>query len=153
MTRSPWLRRLTAATTGAVAITLVGGIAYATWSDAGGGAASAKVGTSTAITVAATVGSQLYPGSTADLVVTVSNPNVSAVTVTDLSLDGAVTATGGCTTPGVTVTLPSSVNLSVPAGGSAPLTLTNAVAMTTSSSSDCQGATFTIPLTASGQLP
>jgi hypothetical protein len=41
----------------------------------------------------------------------------------------------------------------VPAGGNASLNVVNGVSMTTASSSNCQGATFTIPLQANGRLP
>ena len=76
----------------------------------------------------------------------------TSVTVQSLTLAGAVTASAGCSTPGVTVSLPASTTLVVPAGGNASLTVANGIAMTTASSSNCQGATFTIPLQATGRL-
>ena len=68
------------------------------------------------------------------------------------ALAGAVTASAGCSTPGVTVSIPASTTLVVPAGGNASLSVANGIAMTTASSSNCQGATFTIPLQATGRL-
>lgn len=143
-----WRRRLLAAATGTTALLMVGGIAYATWSATGAGATTATAGTSSALTVSGTVVGALAPGSSADLKVTVTNPSVRPVTVRTVVLNGSVGASAPCSTPGVTVTLPGTVSLTVPAGSSADLTLANAVAMSTASSSNCQGATFTIPLTA-----
>lgn len=148
-----WTRRITAAGAGAVALVMSAGIAYAAWSALGNGASAAATGTPKTLGVSAIVAGQLYPGASADILVTVSNPNSSPVTVTALALGGTVTAGAGCTTPGVTVSLPATTNLVVPAGGSASLSVANGVAMTTASSSDCQGATFTIPLKATGQIP
>ena len=149
--RQSWTRRVVTAGTGTVALLMVTGIAYAAWSQTGAGTRNATTGTTQALGAVAAVSTTLYPGGTAALTVTVSNPNPGPVTVTSINLTGAVTASAGCTTSGVTVTLPATVSVSVPAGGSSPVTLTDAVAMSTSSSSDCQGATFTIPLRAKGE--
>ncbi len=146
-----WARRLGTASAGTAALLMVTGIAYAAWSSAGAGAGTAAAGTTSALGVVASVDSQLYPTASADLTVLVSNPNARPVTVTSLTVTGSITASSGCTTPGVTVTLPASVMLTVPAGGSAPVTIPDAVAMSAASSSNCQGATFTIPLSATGR--
>jgi hypothetical protein len=148
-----WGRRLTSVGIGTAALLLAGGIAYAAWSVLGAGTGAASSGTPQALGVSATVGGTLYPGASADVLVTVSNPNSAAVTVQSLALAGTVTASAGCTTPGVTVSLPASTTLVVPAGGNASLNVVNGVSMTTASSSNCQGATFTIPLQATGRLP
>lgn len=148
-----WMRRLASACLGTTALLLAGGVAYAAWSALGAGAGTAASGIPQALGVSATVAGLLHPGGSADVLVTVSNPNSASVTVTSLALAGSVTASAGCTTPGVTVSLPASTSLVVPAGGSTSLSVANAVGMTTASSSDCQGATFTIPLQADGRLP
>ena len=153
MTGSTTWRRLTSAGIGTAALLLAGGIAYAAWSVLGAGTATASSGTPQPLGVSATVSGTLYPGATADVLVTVSNPNSAAVTVESLALAGAVTASAGCTTPGVTVSLPAATALVVPAGGNASLNVSNGVSMTAASSSNCQGATFTIPLRANGRLP
>lgn len=152
-THHRWLRRLAAACSGTTALLMAGGIAYAAWSALGAGTATAASGIPKALGVSATVAGLLHPGGAADVLVTVSNPNSAAVTVTSLALAGSVTASAGCTTPGVSVSLSGSTSLVVPAGGTASLSLANAVSMTTASSSDCQGATFTIPMQADGRLP
>lgn len=146
MTALPWTRRLATAGFGAVALLLAGGIAYAAWSVFGSGSTTATSTTIAPLGVTTTVGAQLYPGGTTLLTVTVSNPNPRPVTVTSITQNGAIT---GCTTPDLTLTLPA-VSLPVPAGGSASVVLGPVVAMGTSSSTDCQGVTFTIPLRATG---
>lgn len=149
--RQRWTRRLASAGTGAAALLLAGGIAYAAWAVLGTGSGTAVPGSTTPLTAVAAVSTALYPGSSATLTITVSNPNPRPVTVTSIDLTDAVTASAGCTTHGVTVNLPATVSVAVPAGGSAPVALNDAVSMSTSSSSDCQGATFTIPLSAKGE--
>lgn len=148
-----WARRLTSVGVGTAALLLAGGIAYAAWSVLGAGTSTVSIGTPQALGVTATVAGTLYPGASADVLVTVSNPNSAAVTVQSLALAGAVTASAGCTSPGVTVSLPASTSLVVPAGGNAALNVVNGVSMTAGSTSNCQGATFTIPLQANGRLP
>ena len=148
--RGRWTRRLVTAGTGTLALLMAGGIAYAAWSQTGAGSGTAATGTIAPLGAVASLGSSLYPGGSASLTVTVTNPNPRPVTVTSIVLTGAVTASAGCTTSGLSVTLPGAVSVTVPAGGSAPVTLTNAVSMSTSSTSDCQGATFTVPLSATG---
>jgi hypothetical protein len=153
MTTRTWTRRLASVGVGTAALLLAGGIAYAAWSALGVGRGAASSGAPQALGVSATVRGTLYPDATADVLVTVSNPNPRAVTVESLALAGTVTASAGCSTPGVTVSLPASTTLVVPAGGNASVTIANGVSMTTASSSNCQGATFTIPLQANGRLP
>lgn len=152
-THQRWTRRLASAGFGTAALLLAGGVAYAAWSALGAGTGAAASGAPQALGVAATVTGQLRPGGSADVLVTVSNPNSAPVTVTSLALAGSITASAGCSTPGVTVSLPGSTALVVPAGANASLNVTNGVSMTTASSSDCQGATFSIPLQANGRLP
>jgi hypothetical protein len=132
---------------------MAAGVAYAAWSVLGTGTITAASGAPQALGVSATVGGTLYPGASADVLVSISNPNSAPVTVQSLALAGGVTASAGCGTPGVTVSLPASMSLLVPAGGNASLNVVNGVSMTTASSSSCQGATFTIPLQANGRLP
>ena len=128
-----------------VILGLVGGEAFAYWSGSGHGSGQATVANgNVAITIAtnATAGSSLQPGGTGDLVVTVTNPNPAAVTVSNITL-GTI---GGCTTPAITLTNPS-LSFSIPAHASNQRTvLSGALTMGTNSSSDCQGVTFTIPI-------
>jgi hypothetical protein len=90
----------------------------------------------------------------------VSNPNPYKVHVGAVSL-GAVTVDGGhsgCNTASVTVTSPqdnSGAGWDVPAksgavNGSLNLDLANAISMANAANDFCQGATFTVALTATG---
>ena len=125
-----WTRRLASVGIGTAALLMAGGIAYAAWSALGAGTGTAAVGAPQALGVSATVAGTLYPGASADILVTVSNPNSAPVTVQSLTLAGSVTASAGCSTPGVTVSLPATTTLVVPAGGNASLNVANAVSMT-----------------------
>jgi hypothetical protein len=134
-------------------VLLSGTAAVAYWSVTGAGSGSAASGTMTAPTVSAGTasGTLLYPGLTAngtstgaDLLVSASNPNPFAVTVTVSQGAGAVT---GCTTPAVTF---SGGSFTLPANsGTVTRTIAKSVSMGTASSNDCQGQTITDPLTTS----
>lgn len=140
--------------------TLTGaGTALAFWAAGGTGSGQAAAGSALALTTStATTSGLLYPGGTADVRVTVRNPNAYQVTLTAISGAGTVTAAGGigtCTTTDVTFTPPTAISLVVPpktngADGSATLTLTSAAAMGNASDNGCQNATFTIPVSFSG---
>ena len=141
-----------------VGVPLVGVLAtasYAAWTTNGSGSASAKAGTSTALTtsaVAVTTG-LLYPnGPTGDVKITVNNPNPYAVRITQIAGSGTVTAAGGtgtCTTTGVTFTTQNGT-FDVAANNSATFTFTGAASMSNASENGCQNATFTIPVTLTG---
>lgn len=127
------------------------GGAYAYWTTSGAGNGPGTVGTPANVTVGAataTPASDLLPGGTADLVVQLSNPNAYAVTIIGISQTAAVTAVGGsCTgaTSGVSVT--TRTGLSVAVGpGVQTIHIAAAAAMTTSSASACQDASFQIPV-------
>jgi hypothetical protein len=138
-------------------LSLAGGAAYGLWQAVGAGVASSASGTAQNVTAGATITGTLSPGgSSRDLVVSITNPNAQAITVTAVVLNGAVTAAGGigtCATTGVGVALPPSINLAVPATSTRTYTATGAVTMSTTSESGCQGAAFTVPLTVTARLP
>jgi hypothetical protein len=143
-----------AATVGLCVLTGAGG-AYAYWATVGAGSGSATNGTMATVTVDALVAPQttLVPGGTADVAVRASNPNDYAVQVYAISGNGAATADAGhpaCLTTGVTFVAPASPlapAISIPAQSSVLITLPGAAAMSTASSSGCQGATFSLPVT------
>jgi len=134
-----------------------GGTAYAYFTGALRSAnGSAATGTMQTVTVSAIVGgdapsSKLYPGGpSTDVILRVNNPNSYSVKLYSIAGNGTITADGshsGCTTTGVTFSPPASPNLTVPAGSSL-LHLNSAASMSTASLNACQGATFTIPVTA-----
>ena len=137
---------------------LAGGTAYASFTAGGSGSGSATTGTMQSVTIAAFTGgdqpsSTLIPGGTADVIVRVTNPNSAEVLVFSVVANGAITADpahAACTTSGVTFTAPSSPlspTVSVPANSSVLFHLGGAASMSLASQSDCQGATFHIPVT------
>lgn len=169
-----WSRR-TAVMGAISLVVLSSGVAFAYWSTTGSGTGAAQAtGFVTPAVTAGTTSAQLYPGLTAngttagaDLVFSVSNTNPFAVTITSISLTGATvssvtgatkvgsedqpTANTNCaTTPGLsyfsgTPTVTYSTGSSIPANGSATVTLSKVVGMT-ASAPECQSATFYIKL-------
>lgn len=146
-------RRGVAALLVPAAIVFAGGSALAYWLTSGTGTGTAQARTFTAPTVTGgtVTGNLLYPGLTAngtnaggDLVVVGTNPNPFPVTVT-VTIGGTVT---GCTTPGVSLLAGTSFTLTANQT-SATKTMPFRVSMGTNSSSDCQGATLSIPLSTS----
>jgi hypothetical protein len=136
-------------------------LAYFTMTGTGSG--SATTGTLQPLVIlSATAGSpssSLLPGSNADLLLRVQNPNSGSVNITSVAQAGGVTVVGnaGCTSdpawPGTLgssgVTIPGATGLSIPVAGGATTAVhvANAAAMNTSSVSACQGATFQIAVT------
>src|SRR4051812_46864321 len=133
-----------------VTAALGAGVAYAAWTVGGGGSGTATALSSQALTTSvATTTAALYPGITgANLYLTVNNANPFPVTITSVNANGAATADSGhatCVTTGVTYTT-TAVTKIVPANNSLSFTVPS-VAMSNSSDTGCQGATFTIPVT------
>ena len=100
----------------------------------------------------------LYPGKVSDLRVSVRNDNSFAVRVTSVGPGPGTTTVdtahriAGCVTTGVVLTAAHfPVGWRIPARTTKEFLLLNAVRMTNSSDSACQGGAFTVPLTASGR--
>ena len=137
------------------------GVAIAAWTTGGSGSGQASAGTAASMTISAgTPSTNLYPTASADVAAVVSNPNPYKVNVSSVSL-GAVTVDAGhsaCNTASVTVTSPQTnggAGWDVPAksgavNGSLNLDLANAISMSNAATDSCQGATFTVALTATG---
>jgi len=155
------LRRSTRKATVAALFTgalMAASVALAAWVATGTGSGAAKATSATPLVVTATVpaSADLYPGKTgADLYVNINNPNPYPVTVTSIVRTAAVvTATGGigtCTTTGVVMPDQTGLSINIAAGADYTGPLAGAVGMNNTSETGCQGATFTIPVTASGQ--
>jgi len=158
--RTPRRRRgITAAALAGLLVTAAAGTAYAYWSAAGSGSGSAAAGTMQAVTVDALVAGDnpktaLIPGGSADVVLRLTNPNPYAVQVYSVTPNGPATADAahaGCTTTGVSfrgIAAPLSTATYVAANSSTLITLPGAAAMDTTSLAACQGATFSLPVTA-----
>jgi hypothetical protein len=138
---------------------VLGGAALAYWKVSGGGSATATTGTTVNLTLSpGTPTAQLYPGGSAGVVLTITNPNVGPVRVGSIALDtaqgssgfavdGAHSACGLGALSYATQTNDGS-GWTLAGGGSVPITLANALSMTSSAANACQGATFTVYLTA-----
>jgi hypothetical protein len=146
------------------ALTALGGVcavalaatAYAYFTSSGSGTGTASVGTSSSVTLHATVSSSLYPGSSSPVSFTVDNPSsgtqrVGTITLSSISVDaghsGCSTATSGgnpdFNMPAVTV------NKTFAPGNGQAVTQTGTLTMndTGVSQDACQGATLTLNLT------
>lgn len=163
MRRKNISRKLAAAIIGATFAVV--GLVYAAWTTNGTGSAYTKAGTAqtlSTVDVSTSTSASLYPGVSGDVLVKIDNPNPFPVTVSAVSLNGTnadIAADGGhsgCTTTGVSFTDQTGLSISVPAksggvDGTTQTTLNGAASMSNASLPACQGATFTIPVTLSGQ--
>ncbi len=139
----------------ALVLGLSSGAAYAYFSNLGSGSGVASIGTTKSVTVIAATGtanSKLFPGTSADLTLTLNNPNSYPVTIVSIAQNpsGSITVNGGvgsCTTTGVTVSTQSGLAISVASGNNVVVHIPDGASMSTSSSSGCQGASFEIPVT------
>lgn len=131
--------------------------AYAYFVDSGSDSSSADLSMLQPVTVTALVGgdtpsSALLPGSSADVVLRVSNPNPQPVTLLSVTGAGSITPDAGhpgCTTSGVTFTDQTGLSMTIPASGTTLVHLAGAASMSAASSNGCQGATFSIPVSIS----
>ena len=148
----------------AVAAASIASLAFAAWLSSGTGSAYAKAGSAevlSTVDVSASTTATLYPGATGDALIKISNPNPYPVRITSVSLNGTntdITPDAGhatCSPTGVSFSNRTGLTIDVPAksggvNGLVEATLTGAVSMANTSSTNCQGATFTIPVTFSG---
>lgn len=144
----------------AAAAVLVNAVAaWAYWMLDGEGTGVAVAGTAVELTLTGRSDDSkpLYPGGTTNLTVTVTNQNDFPIKITTVAPGAkAVSADSahreaGCRTTGVVVAqkvIP--VSWEVPKNTIGVFTVPDGVRMTNSSDSACQGATFTIPVTANG---
>ena len=147
-----------------VALCLAGG-AFAYWTSTGSGSGSATVGNAQAVTITAgvTPTTALYPGTTGDVTVHITNPNLFSVHIGTLAIDPSQPTNGfsaspaGCNftgTPALSFTAQTSGGLgwTVPkhttSDGVLDLDLTGSIQMNTNAVNACQGATFTVFLVA-----
>jgi hypothetical protein len=131
--------------------------AYAYFTTTGSGTGTATVGSSSAVTLHATVSGSLFPSSSSPVTFTVDNPSKGAQRVGTITL-ASITADGTHTGCGVTVgTAPTSdftmptvtVNKSYASGEGQGVTPTGTLTMndTGVNQDACQGATLTLHLT------
>jgi hypothetical protein len=136
------------------------GAASAYWNDPPPGAGTAGTGTVQPVTLTpGTPTAQLYPGGTAGVTLTVTNPNTIPVTVTSLALDPSQ-GTGGyavdgahsaCGVGSLTFATPQNnggPGWAIAGSGTPSITMTNALSMSANAGQACQGATISVYLTA-----
>jgi hypothetical protein len=147
-------RRLVLMLLGLVALGIAAAaVASAHWAAQGTGTGSASTGTMTiqvgAIVAADNNGASLVPGGTGDVILRVTNPNTFSVHVTSVTGNGTPTASPTCTTTGVSFVSPTDytpAQYTLAPGGSSLLLLPGAASMSTLSTSNCQGAIVSIPV-------
>lgn len=138
----------------------VAGTAYANWTAAGSGSGTGTTGTAVAVTLTpGTPTANLYPGGTADVVLTVTNTNLYTVYIGSFAL-ATGQGTGGYAVDGghsgcsvATLSFSTQTNggagWTVPAkvgavNGTLAVTMTNALGMGVGAADACQGATLTV---------
>lgn len=134
----------------------VAGAAFAYFTSSGSGTGSAAVGSSSSVTLHASISSSLYPGSSSPVTFTVDNPSSGVQRVGTVSLSSISTDAGhsSCSTkltgenPDFTMA-PVPVNQVFPPGSGQEVSATGTLAMneTGVNQDDCQGATLTLHLT------
>jgi hypothetical protein len=159
-----------------IGATLAGAAAYAatSWVTGlnAGSSAEGQAASATNLTIAAVASpspaSLLYPGGSGDVVLTITNPNVFAVTITGVDLPTSTTYATGYTASNLTGTISGcsattsdvpwadatstsgsvhtlAAPLTVAESGTLTVTLTNDATMTTSAPAACEGAYFSMP--------
>ncbi len=131
------------------------GAAVAYFTSSGSGTGTAAVGSSSSVTLHATLSSSLYPGSSTPVTLTVDNPSsgaqrVGTVTLSSISVDAghstcSTTISGG----NPDFTMPAvAVNKVFPSGNGQSVTPTGTLTMndTGLNQDACQGATLTLHL-------
>lgn len=144
---------------GAITILVLGvvGLVYAAWTTSGTGSGYAKAGESQDLTTIdisgdATVIDLLYPGASGDVKIRIDNPNSFPVTVSAINGNGAITSDVPACNAGASVSYTNqSGTFAVPANSAATFVLNNAASMSNAANDDCQNATFTIPVSLTGQ--
>jgi len=150
------LRKRAAVALGCVCALAAAGAAIAYFTSSGSGTGSASVGSSSAVTLHATITGDLYPGSSSPVEFTVDNPSsgvqrVGAVSLASISVDsehsGCSTTTSGGN-PDFTMA-PVPVNQVFPPGSGQSVSATGTLAMneTGVNQDACQGAALTLHLT------
>jgi hypothetical protein len=143
-----------------VVVVLAGSaLAYAAWTVSGSGQGSATASSAANLTFsAASPSSSLFPGGSSDVATTVNNPNPFPVHITSIGSDLGQGTAGFSVDGGHSGCNLGSLSLSsqtnggsgwdVPANGSLAIDLTGGLSMSGAAVDACQGASFTVFLTA-----
>lgn len=148
------MKRFVVAACVVAAIGGAGVAAYAEWSGSATGAGRARATTVVQATLSAANGApDLFPGfSDGDVFFTVTNPNPFGITYTDMTAD-TVTSSNQAACPASNVTIEPATGLSLvspPSAVSATLSISDVVSMSVDAPDGCQGVSFDIVLTLTG---
>jgi hypothetical protein len=144
---------------GLVAVLVVSAVAYAAWTSNGTGSGTATAGTASSLTLAAgTPTTLLVPNGSADVATVVTDPNAYNVQVSSIAVDTSQGTNGfsvdaghsGCNLASLSFTTQTNggSGWTVNANGNLNVDLTGALSMSNAAVDACQGATFTVYLTA-----
>lgn len=144
---------------GLVAVLVVSAVAYAAWTSNGSGTGTATAGTASGVTLSnGTAGTLLVPNGSADVATVVANPNAYNVQVSSIALDTSQGTNGFSVDAGHSACNLSSLSFTtqtnggsgwtVNANGNLNVDLTGAISMSNAADDSCQGAAFTVYLTA-----
>ena len=158
--RAARTKRGAAVALAAIVALLAAGAAGAYWTLGGTGTGSATLASVAPVTLTpGTPTSDLYPGGSGDVAVSIVNGNPHRVFVGSLVLDTGSGTNGfstdvahaGCDVAALSYTAQSNGGAGwfVPAASTLDLDLANAVSLSTGALSSCQGASFTVYLQAS----
>jgi hypothetical protein len=143
----------------AIIALVAAGTAGAFWTVHGSGAGTVSAETVASVTLTpGTPTTDLYPGMSGDISVSIANANTYRAFVGSLALDTSSGTNGvsvdgghlGCDVAALSYAPQSNSGAGwfVPAGSTLDLDLTNAVSLGTGAATECQGATFTVFLLA-----
>jgi hypothetical protein len=156
MNRNRLVRTVAAA---AVGLLVAGTVAYAAWTVNGSGTGTASATSAVPLTLSGgTPSGALYPGATADVDTTVSNTNPFPVHIASVAIDTSQGTNGfdvdgahnGCNLSSLSFTTATNggSGWDVAANSSIDLDAANSITMGAAANDSCQGATFTVYLTA-----
>lgn len=155
-------RKLVIAGAAVVAAVLMGGgLAFAYWSATGSGSGSALADTAQPVTVntvaLTSTSASLYPGGPAgNVYFTVTNPNPYPIKITNITWgtptssnptacsSALISVDPGAPTTGLDITVGAN-------GTSTPVEVSAVLDLSSSATAGCQGNSFSVPITASGQ--
>ena len=135
---------------GGVLLAFLGaGVAFAAYLSSGSGTGATTASTAASSTISpGSTGTALYPGGSTNYTVTINNPNPYPVKVTSISAaSSAATGTSNACVAG-TVTSPALTNPSGTIAANGTGTYTLVATMIANPDNSCQGASFTMALTA-----
>jgi len=147
------------AVTAVVGLSIAGGAAYAAWSVNGSGSGSASAASAQGLTLTAgSASGVLYPGASADVDTSVANANPFPVHVSSIALDTTQGQNGfavdaghsGCNLGSLSFTTATNggSGWDISANSSLDVDAASSITMGNGANDSCQGATFTVYLTA-----